>query len=159
MGGGKIIGMAVFFTLAVAGLAGAALAIMSFMDVGGSAGDDKRPVLRMAGDNLRPGSDGLNLLRVLGGADCSAKEEEVERWVFRVRPDEKPASAGGACEAAPGDLVVWVKDRKVAAFEPVHGESEVVKDEAGFQQYQRRYARAPVEEPGLLEQTVQVVGE
>jgi len=32
-----------------------------------------------------------------------------------------------------------VTGRRITAFEPIHGESEVVRDAAGFSLYQRRF--------------------
>lgn len=158
MSGAKLIGLVLVFMLGVGGLAALALGAMSLLGVGGGSEDDRRPVLREAGGTLEPGSDGLELLKALGGASCTAKEEDGERWVFRIRPD-RAADGRPDCLANPGDLVVWLKERKIVAFEPVHGESERVQDAEGFKHYQRRYGRNPVEEKAPIDQVVQFVAE
>ncbi len=127
---------------------GGFLALITFSGLGGFAlldlgsdEDELRNVLQSAGPALAIGSDGVELLKVMGGASCTARESQPdlgsERWVFRVRQSESAESE--ACLPAPGDLVVWVEGRNISAFRPVHGDGEVVRDVAGFQRYQRRY--------------------
>ena len=135
---------------------GGFLALVTFTGLGGFAlfsssnsEDETRPVLEHAGPSLALGVDGVDLLKKLGGTSCTSKEAPpeaspgaspkvfTERWVFHVR-----GNGGGEtddCIAEPGDLTVWVEGRIIVAFEPVHGDGEIVQDEEGFQRYQRRY--------------------